>query len=54
MRLFLLETESKTTSEDEVLNRELEELNTFGKNEEAGQYVQASFFDAKGDKIKRK
>lgn len=49
---FSLELE--TTSEDEEFHRELEELNTFGKNEEAGQYVQASFFDAQGDKIQRK
>lgn len=48
-----LEIESETTSEDEEFHRELEELNTFGKNEEAGQYVQASFFDAQGDKIQR-
>lgn len=40
--------------EDEEFHRELEELNTFGKNEEADQYVQASFFDAQGDKIQRK
>ncbi len=32
--------------EDEELKRELDELNSFGKSEEAGQYVQASFFDA--------
>ncbi|HKM03050.1 MAG TPA: hypothetical protein VJZ04_00395, partial [Lachnospiraceae bacterium] len=51
---FSLERELKTTSEDEELDRELEELNTFGKNEEAGQYAQASFFDAQGDKIQRK
>lgn len=51
---FSLEIESETTSEDEEYHRELEELNTFGKNEEAGQYVQASFFDAQGDKIQRK
>ena len=50
---FSLERESDTTSEDEEFHRELEELNTFGKNEEAGQYVQASFFDAQGDKIQR-
>ena len=51
---FSLERELETTSEDEELDRELEELNTFGKNEEAGQYAQASFFDAQGDKIQRK
>lgn len=32
--------------EDEELNRELDELNSFGKSEEAGQFRQASFFDA--------
>ena len=51
---FSLERESETTSQDDEFHRELEELNTFGKNEEAGQYVQASFFDAQGDKIQRK
>ena len=51
---FSLEIESETALEDEEFHRELEELNTFGKNEEAGQYVQASFFDAQGDKIQRK
>ena len=30
----------------EELNRELEEINSFGRSEEAGEYVQASFFDA--------
>jgi N12 class adenine-specific DNA methylase len=50
---FSLEIESETTSEDEEFNKELEELNTFGKHEEAGQCVQASFFDAQGDKIQR-
>lgn len=40
--------------EDDELNRELEELNTFGKNEEAGQYVQASFFGAQENKVQRK
>lgn len=49
-----LENESEITLEDEELNRELKELNTFGKNEEAGQYVQASFFDAQGDRAQRK
>ena len=51
---FSLENESETTLEDEELNKELEEINTFGENEEAGQYVQASFFDAQGDKLPRK
>lgn len=32
--------------EDEELNRELDELNSFGKSEEAGQFRQVSFFDA--------
>ncbi|SFQ08943.1 Adenine-specific DNA methylase, N12 class [Lachnospiraceae bacterium XBB1006] len=32
--------------EDEELNRELSEIESFGKTEEAGQYRQASFFDA--------
>jgi N12 class adenine-specific DNA methylase len=31
---------------DEELNRELEELDSLGKTEEASQYVQASFFDS--------
>ena len=31
--------------EDEELNRELDEINSFGKSEEAGQFRQASFFD---------
>lgn len=30
---------------DEELNRELDEINSFGQNEEAGQYRQASLFD---------
>ena len=32
--------------EDEQFNRELDEINSLGKNEEASQYVQASFFDS--------
>ncbi len=36
----------KTSLDDEELNRELDEINSFGKSEEAGEYVQASFFDA--------
>lgn len=40
-----LETESAREA-DEELNRELEELNSFGKAEGAGQFRQASFFDA--------
>ena len=31
---------------DEELNRELDEINSLGMNKEAGEYVQASFFDA--------
>ena len=37
--------EKDTSIEDDELNRELDEINSFGKSEEAGQYVQASFFD---------
>ena len=40
--------------EEDEFNRELEELNTFGKKEEAGQYVQASFFGAQENKVQRK
>ena len=32
--------------EDEELNKELDEINSLGRTEEAGQYRQASFFDA--------
>ncbi len=39
-------TTSYDEEADEELNRELEELNSFGKSEEAGQFRQASFFDA--------
>ncbi len=33
-------------SYDEELNRELNEINSLGVSKEAGEYVQASFFDA--------
>ncbi len=37
---------NEVSLEDEELDRELDEINSFGKSEEAGQFVQASFFDA--------
>ena len=46
---FPLENASEVSLDDEELNRELSELNSFGKHEEAGEYVQASFFDAEYD-----
>ncbi len=42
---FPLENASEVSLEDEELNRELSELDSFGKTE-AGEYHQASFFDA--------
>ena len=39
---------------DQELNRELKEINTFGKNEEASQYVQASFFDEENRQLQRR
>ena len=40
------EVSLKDNSYDEELNRELNEINSLGVSKEAGEYVQASFFDA--------
>lgn len=37
---------NEVSLEDEELNRELDEINSLGVSKEAGEYVQASFFDA--------